>query len=90
MVRPGAVKSEFTLVRSYGNVDFANAYYSGYEPLVPQEVAECVMFVVTRPTNVVVSEIEILPNAQADPQSLVIENREEYLKTLAEKYQKQK
>ncbi|CAG8459514.1 12393_t:CDS:2 [Dentiscutata heterogama] len=87
LVRPGAVKSEFTLVRSYGNAEFSNAYYSGFEPLIPQDVAECVVFVAARPTNVVVSEIEILPNAQADAQSLRIENSD-YMKTLAEIYKK--
>ncbi|RIB10376.1 hypothetical protein C2G38_194154 [Gigaspora rosea] len=87
LVRPGAVKSEFVLVRSYGNAEFSNAYYSGFEPLVPQDVAECVVFVAARPTNVVISEIEILPNAQADVQSLKIENSD-YMKTLTEKYKK--
>ncbi|CAG8454607.1 4318_t:CDS:2 [Ambispora leptoticha] len=66
IIRPGAVNTEFTVRRAGGDTDFNNTYFAGYEPLVAKDIAECVVFAATRPTNVVVAEMFVLPTAQAD------------------------
>ncbi|CAG8512621.1 11893_t:CDS:2 [Ambispora gerdemannii] len=66
LIRPGAVKTEFTLRRSGDDDKFDAIFYEGYDPLVAKDIAECVVFAAIRPTNVVISEMEVLSNAQAD------------------------
>jgi 3-hydroxy acid dehydrogenase / malonic semialdehyde reductase len=49
--------TEFSLVRFKGDVDQAAAVYDGVDPLGPDDVADCVLFAVTRPLHVNVDEI---------------------------------
>ena len=55
----GLVETEFSLVRFKGDEDKANAVYDGVDPVTPDEVADCVMFALTRPLHVNVDEIVI-------------------------------
>lgn len=64
-VAPGPAKTEFSLVRFKGDVKKADAVYEGYEPLSAMDVAEAVMFIVSRPPHVSVQDILIMPAAQA-------------------------
>jgi 3-hydroxy acid dehydrogenase/malonic semialdehyde reductase len=86
LIRPGAVHTEFTLKRSRGNSEFSKIYYSGFEPLNAKDVAECVVFGANRPLNVVISELTVLPNAQADLSTTHRENNVNLVSALAEKY----
>ncbi|MCL4117603.1 UNVERIFIED_CONTAM: hypothetical protein GTU68_066771 [Idotea baltica] len=65
-VSPGAAETEFSVIRFKGDVDKAKAAYAGYEPMVAQDIAECVLFVATRPPHVCINDIELTPTAQAD------------------------
>ncbi len=58
-VDPGLVETEFSLVRFRGDADQAAAVYRGIEAVKPDEVAECVVFVLTRPPHVNVDEIVV-------------------------------
>jgi 3-hydroxy acid dehydrogenase / malonic semialdehyde reductase len=58
-VDAGLVESEFSLVRFKGDAEQAKAVYEGLEPITPDEVADCVMFALTRPFHVNVDEIVI-------------------------------
>jgi NADP-dependent 3-hydroxy acid dehydrogenase YdfG len=51
--------TEFSLVRFKGDADQASAVYDGVDPLGPDDVADCVLFAVTRPLHVNVDEIVI-------------------------------
>lgn len=64
-VAPGAVETEFSLVRFKGDDKRAEAVYKGFIPLTPQDVAESITFAVTRPAHVVVADMTLFPVAQA-------------------------
>jgi NADP-dependent 3-hydroxy acid dehydrogenase YdfG len=64
-VAPGLVETEFSLVRFEGDQEKADAVYKGLEPLVAEDVAELIAFVVTRPPHVDIDYVSIKPTAQA-------------------------
>ncbi|CAI2176612.1 11061_t:CDS:2 [Funneliformis geosporum] len=89
IIRPGSVNTEFTLKRSRGSSEFSEIYYSGYEPLNAKDIAECVVFGANRPTNVVISELTVLPNAQVDVVTIHRDTNIDLFGALAEKYSKE-
>lgn len=64
-IAPGAAETEFSLVRFKGNEKVAKAVYDGFIPLLAQDIAEAVRFVVTRPSHVSIHDMVIMPTAQA-------------------------
>jgi len=64
-VNPGMVETEFSLVRFHGDKERAAKVYQGLIPLTPDDIAEVVVFCATRPPHVNISEINIMPTAQA-------------------------
>ncbi|MBP7497491.1 MAG: SDR family NAD(P)-dependent oxidoreductase [Bacteroidales bacterium] len=64
---PGAVKTEFSLVRFKGDKKKADRVYDGYEPLKPKEVADIIHYVTTLPPNVNINELTVTSLAQANP-----------------------
>ena len=64
-VDAGLVETEFSLVRFGGNREQADAVYDGLEPVTPDEIADCVLFALTRPLHVNVDEIVIKALAQS-------------------------
>lgn len=64
-IAPGAVETEFSIVRFKGDKNKANSVYKGYEPLHPENIAEVVRFVTTLPKNVNINDLVIMPTAQA-------------------------
>lgn len=64
-IRPGMVETEFSLVRFKGDKDKAKKPYDGLTPLFAEDIAETILFAVTRPDHVCLNDIEITPTAQA-------------------------
>src|SRR5438128_5312648 len=64
-IEPGMVETEFSLVRFKGDRARAAAVYQGMQPLTGADVADCSVWVVTRPPNVNVDELVLRPIAQA-------------------------
>ena len=64
-VDPGMVETEFSDVRFHGDHDRASSVYKGVTPLTPADIAEIVLFCVTRPAHVNISELIVMPTAQA-------------------------
>lgn len=64
-VAPGAVETEFSMVRFKGDENQANAVYQGYTPLKAQDIAETILFIATRPAHVNIDDVLIMPTAQA-------------------------
>lgn len=64
-IAPGAVETEFSLVRFKGDANRATAVYQGFTPLHAQDIAETVYFIASRPAHVQIADVLILPTAQA-------------------------
>lgn len=64
-VDPGLVETEFSLVRFKGDAGRAKVPYQGVAPLTGADVAESILFVVTRPAHVNVAQVVILAASQA-------------------------
>ncbi len=64
-VDPGLVETEFSNVRFHGDTERAKQTYQKMTPLTPDDVADAVLFCATRPPHVQLSEIVIMPTAQA-------------------------
>jgi NADP-dependent 3-hydroxy acid dehydrogenase YdfG len=64
-ISPGAVETEFSLVRFHGDTARAKSVYEGYESLVASDIADCIWFVVSRPPHVNINDMVVMPTAQA-------------------------
>ena len=64
-IEPGAVETEFSLVRFKGDKDKADKVYEGFTPLSGEDIAEAILFAVTRPAHVNINDMLVMPTAQA-------------------------
>jgi 3-hydroxy acid dehydrogenase / malonic semialdehyde reductase len=70
-VEPGLVETDFSRVRFRGDEEKAAAVYANVEPVRPEDVADCVVFAVTRPPHVNIDELVIKALAQSTPVKIV-------------------
>jgi len=66
-IDPGAVETEFSLVRFHGDAERAAAVYQGFTPLTPEDIADAVCYVVNAPPHVNIQQMVIMPTAQRSP-----------------------
>lgn len=66
-IDPGAVETEFSMVRFHGDREKAESVYRGFKPLTGDDIAETVYFVITLPEHVNVLDMVVLPTAQRNP-----------------------
>jgi 3-hydroxy acid dehydrogenase/malonic semialdehyde reductase len=64
-IAPGAVETEFSIVRFHGDERKAKDVYKGYDPLLAEDIADAVLYAVTRPPHVNINDMLIMPTAQA-------------------------
>lgn len=64
-IHPGLVETEFSDVRFKGDSERAKKVYQGYQPLKPEDIAEIIHFVITRPYHVNIEDLVVYPTAQA-------------------------
>jgi len=64
-IQPGLVETEFSLVRYKGDQEKAAAAYKGLQPLKGEDIADLILFSLTRPSHVVVADLVVFPTAQA-------------------------
>jgi 3-hydroxy acid dehydrogenase/malonic semialdehyde reductase len=62
-IAPGAVETEFNTVR-WNNAEKAKEFFQGFEPLRGEDIADAVLYAVTRPAHVDIAEMTIFPTAQ--------------------------
>ena len=72
-VDAGLVETEFSVVRFRGDEAAANAVYAGLEPVSAGEIADCVLFALTRPLHVNVDELVVKALAQSSGARIVRE-----------------
>ena len=65
-VHPGAVETEFSIVRFKGDESRAKKVYEGFKPLVAMDIAETIWFIISRPAHVNINDIVVMPTAQAN------------------------
>lgn len=63
-VNPGAVETEFSIVRLHGDTDKAKKVYDGFENLVADDIADAIYFIISRPEHVNINDMIIMPKAQ--------------------------
>jgi 3-hydroxy acid dehydrogenase / malonic semialdehyde reductase len=64
-VDPGLVETEFSMVRFRGDETTATAVYAGVDAMRPEDIAECIVFALTRPPHVNVDELVVKALAQS-------------------------
>jgi len=65
-VHPGAVETEFSVVRFKGDEKRAKKVYEGFDALAAVDIAETIWFAVSRPAHVNINELIVMPTAQAN------------------------
>ncbi|WP_019986720.1 SDR family NAD(P)-dependent oxidoreductase [Rudanella lutea] len=64
-IAPGAVETEFSVVRFKGDTERAAKVYEGFEPLTANDIADTIVYAVTAPAHVTIADLTILASAQA-------------------------
>jgi len=69
-IQPGAVETDFSVVRFKGDTERAATVYAGYEPLKAEDIADSVAYCINAPKHVCISDMTIYPTAQAEPRTI--------------------
>ncbi len=69
-VDPGLVETEFSTVRFGGDTERAAAVYAGVDPLTADDIADCVAWIVTRPSHVNIDSMLVLSRDQTSAQRI--------------------
>jgi NADP-dependent 3-hydroxy acid dehydrogenase YdfG len=64
-IHPGAVETEFSIVRFKGDTTKASQVYNGFKPLTPDDVADTIFYAANLPSHVCINELTIMPKQQA-------------------------
>jgi NADP-dependent 3-hydroxy acid dehydrogenase YdfG len=64
-IAPGAVETEFSMVRFRGDTERATKVYEGFSPLKAEDIADTIVYAVTAPAHVTIADLTILASAQA-------------------------
>jgi NADP-dependent 3-hydroxy acid dehydrogenase YdfG len=65
-IAPGAVETEFSIVRFKGDKEKAKSVYSNFDPLVAHDIADSIFYCVNVPAHVQIADMTIFPAAQSD------------------------
>lgn len=65
-VNPGMVETEFSIVRFDGDEERAKKVYENIQPLKPEDIAETIYWMASRPVHVNINDVIIMPNIQAN------------------------
>lgn len=67
---PGAVETEFSLVRFRGDQEKADQVYKGFTPLTAKDIAETILFIANRPPHVNIDDLLIMPTSQGSARDI--------------------
>lgn len=66
-IAPGAVETDFSLVRFKGDTERAKKVYEGFDPIQPEDVADTILYAINTPDRVTIADIVLYAKAQAAP-----------------------
>jgi NADP-dependent 3-hydroxy acid dehydrogenase YdfG len=66
-IAPGAVETDFSMVRFKGDAERAKKVYEGFEPIQPEDVADAILYAINTPARVTIADIVLYAKAQAAP-----------------------
>lgn len=69
-IQPGAVETDFSLVRFKGDNERASTVYAGYEALKAEDIADAIAYCINVPDRVSIADLCIYPKAQAEPRTI--------------------
>lgn len=69
-IQPGAVATDFSLIRFKGDAERAATVYAGYEALKAEDIADAIAYCINAPKHVTVSDMTIYPSAQSEPRTI--------------------
>ncbi len=70
-VNPGMVETEFSIVRFEGDEERAKKVYENIVPLKPEDIAETIYWIASRPAHVNINDILIMPTIQANATTIL-------------------
>lgn len=69
-VSPGAVETDFSLVRFRGDKERAEKVYQGYEALKAEDIADVIWYAINAPKHVTIADVTVLPSAQSEARTI--------------------
>lgn len=66
-IHPGMVETEFSEVRFKGDTERAKKVYQDFQPLMPEDIANIINFIINLPKHVNINDLLVMPLAQANP-----------------------
>lgn len=69
-IAPGAVETDFSVVRFKGDKERAATVYEGFTPLTPEDIADTILYAVKAPKHVTIADVTIYASAQAAPSTI--------------------
>lgn len=69
-IQPGAVETDFSMVRFKGDQDRSEAVYAGYDALKAEDIADAISYIVNAPKHVSIAEMTIYPQAQSEARTI--------------------
>ena len=69
-IAPGAVETNFSVVRFKGDEERAKKVYEGFDPIQPKDVADAILYAIQSPKNVTIADIVLYAAAQAAPTTI--------------------
>lgn len=66
-IAPGAVETDFSLVRFKGDTERAKKVYEGFDPIQPEDVADAILYAINTPDRVTIADIVLYAKAQSAP-----------------------
>lgn len=70
LVAPGMAETEFSIVRFHGDKEKARKVYESFEPLLAEDIADAILYIITRPSHVNINDMLIMPTVQANAYTL--------------------
>lgn len=70
-INPGMVETEFSIVRFDGDAERAKKVYENMQPLLPEDIAETIVWMTTRPKHVNINDVLIMPTVQANATTVI-------------------